>query len=520
MAKALAAAIQGIDYQSRWFWLKACDLLEPNTKVQKVVYEDNNVKSLDDVVVHYQNHPQGQIADYYQVKFHVSQAGALTAEALTQPEFINAESVSLLQRMHNAHCAIGRAKGYRFFLYTPWTIHPDDDLKLVHSNHDGEILWAKLSLSGPRSKVGRIREMWKSHLNIQEGELAALVSCIRLHAGPAIEELGRNLNYRLRSVGLKPVDEHLLVNPYDDLIRKLLVSGRHELTAQSLQDVCLAEGLWDGGPRSDKSRVSVGIRSFTRYAEDLHNQTSQLACVANRFDGRAIKAPELWNSEIFPEITKFVDLAVRPGGRYLLHLDTHSSIAFAAGFLLPSKANVDVAVFQKSLSGGGQVWDCALGTSELERGEWEFADEIINANGTDTILGVSLARDVRDDVRAYVRNQIPNAAGIVNACLAQGPGNIGIVSGPHAYRLAEALIQKVCKVLKDRGKDGRLHVFAAAPNGFMFFIGRLAQSIQKWSIYEYAFESNVMGAYSLGIEHPIAPPSREQLARGIIKEGV
>ncbi|HEO71708.1 MAG TPA: hypothetical protein ENN80_10645, partial [Candidatus Hydrogenedentes bacterium] len=264
MAKAVAARMQGDDYQARWFWLKACDLLEAHTKVEKVVYEDHNVKSLDDVVVYYRDGAQDSLgnqlcADFYQVKFHVTQQGALTALALTLPEFINATDVSLLQRIYNAFRSAPNPRGCRFYLYTPWSVHPDDVLASVCSNRDGQIIIERLAEGSARSKMGKLRKLWREHLGLcDDQELLAFIDRIRLHTGPPIEELGRRLNDRFRGVGMKPVQEHVLSNPYDDLIKKLLVNGVTTMTATDIEGICRSEGLWDGGPRVDTSRVSVG----------------------------------------------------------------------------------------------------------------------------------------------------------------------------------------------------------------------------------------------------------------------
>src|SRR5215213_1958239 len=110
MANAITPRQQGDDYQARFFWLHACRLFQPHTKVARVGFELSRVKSFDDVVVTYAEplcYERGDKigADYFQVKFHVSQAGAFTCDALIDPKFINATSVSLLQRLRAAQLA-------------------------------------------------------------------------------------------------------------------------------------------------------------------------------------------------------------------------------------------------------------------------------------------------------------------------------------------------------------------------------------------------------------------------------
>ena len=103
MAKSVVARQQGDDYQARWFWIQVCRLFEERSKVASVTYESEAPKSFDDVTVAYSSgrcDEEGNplYADFYQVKFHVTQEGALTYESLMDPKFVNATSVSLLER--------------------------------------------------------------------------------------------------------------------------------------------------------------------------------------------------------------------------------------------------------------------------------------------------------------------------------------------------------------------------------------------------------------------------------------
>ena len=108
MAKAIAARIQGDDYQARFFWLQICRLFQTHTKVVQVGYELNDFKSIDDVVVIYSpaiSDGRGGLTsnDYFQIKFHVTQNGVITCQSLIDPKFIGATSFSFLQNVMNAH---------------------------------------------------------------------------------------------------------------------------------------------------------------------------------------------------------------------------------------------------------------------------------------------------------------------------------------------------------------------------------------------------------------------------------
>ncbi len=169
MAMAIAARTAGDDYQARLFWLQACRLLLPRPDgVEQVGFETGGVKAFDDVVTYYVDGHSDEDglplrADYFQVKYHVDAAGALTADSLCDPAFVSGTSVSILQRLldgQREHAPKGT--GVRFVLYTTWDIDSRDDLaKLVR---EGRISWRILSQGGPTSRMGRIREKWRKHL--------------------------------------------------------------------------------------------------------------------------------------------------------------------------------------------------------------------------------------------------------------------------------------------------------------------------------------------------------------------
>src|SRR5688500_8807340 len=107
MANAVIPRIQGDEYQARIFWLEATRLLADPGIVTEVGYEVDGVRGFDDVGVFYDG-PHGSgtdpniRADYFQVKFHVSNAGVFTAASLIDPSFIGAEKFSLLEKLYDA----------------------------------------------------------------------------------------------------------------------------------------------------------------------------------------------------------------------------------------------------------------------------------------------------------------------------------------------------------------------------------------------------------------------------------
>lgn len=387
---------------------------QPHTKVAKVGYELDVVKSFDDVVVNYTEAicaERGEMtsADYYQVKFHVAQAGAFTCEALTNPEFIGATRFSLLQKLRAAQRAFApNGNGCRFIIVSPWIIHPDDTLAKLVSNNGGELrLEVLFNGTGRRGEMGGIRALWREHLELADDEdLLAVLRPLRIYKdAPSLAAIGETLNDRLLAAGLVPVEAGSLVHPYDDLIRKLHAQGSNDFTRDDLQQIARRQGLWSGSPIQREQAAQIGIRSFMRWAEHMEDETEEMLCLVRHFDNRNIRAQELWHRAVFPEINSFLTKCVRVGSSYHLLLDTHASIAFAAGYCLDSKSGADVVPVQRVRS-GREVWKPQPSTISINDSGWSCTDYDSPSECCDVAVAISVTHDVLDDVREFASREL------------------------------------------------------------------------------------------------------------------
>ena len=123
MADAVTARWHGDNYQARVFWENALNLLDDQSCVVEVTFEANGPKSFDDVVVHYEppvarSGPDRVSAEYHQIKWHVETGGRFGYEDLVRPDFIGAKSVSLLQRLKDAHGKVPARESANFLQLT------------------------------------------------------------------------------------------------------------------------------------------------------------------------------------------------------------------------------------------------------------------------------------------------------------------------------------------------------------------------------------------------------------------
>src|SRR5690606_30509995 len=114
----------------------------------------------------------------------------------------------------------------------------------------------------------------------------------------------------------------------------------------------------------------------------------------------------------------------------------------------------------------------------------------------ESALAIGLTHDIKNDVMCFVRESLPSVGHIVLALPVDGPASLAVRDGPHAAKLANQLIQYLRSNGIGLSVKNCVHIFSAAPNGFVFSLGRKMQSVPYWKLYEFDFGSGIVGAYS------------------------
>lgn len=125
------------------------------------------------------------------------------------------------------------------------------------------------------------------------------------------------------------------------------------------------------------------------------------------------------------------------------------------------------------------------------------------SDGFDVAVSLSVANDICADVGMYARRALPAVHRIIHLTLPTGVGNQAVLDGSHAHGLANGLasIAKTHRTAQER--LACLHLFVAAPNALVFFVGQLARSFGACVLYEYDLESNRPGAYEPTLIFPV-----------------
>lgn len=492
----------GFAFQARIFWLKAASLLNLNSHIVRVGFEDGP-SGFDDIWVEYDARSGvqdqfGQRIDIerFQCKWHVN-LGFFTHEQLTDPGYIGAQR-SLLQRARDALEA-DRIDGRHSIvnLTTNHRIDESDPLfkrSLIRTTRHTLHLDRLFDGSTDGSLTGQVRKCWRDHLGMDDEQLGGF--CARLGfelIHDHLDALKWRMADRLTENGLVALEPGSATR-YDNIPWEWAKKGRKQFDRSSFRAACAAEGLLAN--IAPTPVPMFGIKSFERAYDRLEDRCTDTLDLIPYFDGRCIRDLADWGQTLLPKLRNFIGQAVErtPGDRIRLALETHITLAFAAGSVLNTKVRRTVELEQNSPSPA--VWAADDRTSDPAWPRWDFQTCRLDGAGVDIVVAISLTQLVEPKVRAFVAAHLPVAATLLVATPTGGPGQQSVACGAHAEQLAESLANQI-KALRDAapGPTPRTHLFIAAPNAFTFYLGRHFEVMKPLTLYEFDFQSQRGGSY-------------------------
>jgi len=260
--------------------------------------------------------------------------------------------------------------------------------------------------------------------------------------------------------------------------------------------------------------LRLGIRSLTGLGPEMEEAVDRVLDLRRHFDpetpqGRRILDDRLWHEAVFPELREFL-LQARDevGGRRPLYLDVlaHTSIAFAAGYVLESKSGLAITVEQR-VSGGGRLgWRPDDGkTPPPDEPLWIARhDRDLVAGAADRALALAVANPaLGDEVETFVTQTGLEVGRLLELEVAPGAGPRSVLGGEHAMKLAQSVIARV-RGRRPHEREGALHLFLSAPNALAFYLGQLGRSLGRVVLYEYPFgHEKAYGRYRRSLTLPV-----------------
>jgi len=266
--------------------------------------------------------------------------------------------------------------------------------------------------------------------------------------------------------------------------------------------------------RPPEPPLRLGVRSLSGLGEDMEGDVDRLLDLRDRFDpeswqGRRIREDSWWHEKVYPELREFLSRA--RSDRRALHLDfaAHTTIAFAAGYVLESKSGLHVSIRQRT---AGRPLDWFPDDGHVPAGDgplWrDRFDHELEAGSGNRALAVAIANpDLADEVQAFVERTGLQVGRLLELEVAPEAGPRSVRGGEHALRLAQAAVARV-RARRPHERTGALHLFLSAPNAFSFYLGQLARSLGRVALYEYPFgHAEAHGRYLRSLTLP--PPEEE-----------
>jgi len=499
MADAVVARWHGDNYQARVFWENAFNLLLPHSCVVEVTFEANGPKAFDDVVVKYdppvvRSGPERVSAEYTQVKWHVQTGGRFGYEDFIDPDFIGAKSFSLLQRLQQARNTAPATA--RFAFLTTYRVKDGDPLAELISGADKSLLVEKLfdGTTTDRSRMGTVRKCWREHLKLgTDDELRAVIQGLRvLESHRSLEELRAEINIKAQATGVLTCSAADSDFKYDELARQLKVRQLNALTRDVFLQFCHDEGLIVPRALEPDPFLPIAIRSILGPSADIVGAAEEnTLLLTDDFRQRYLQDGIEWQRDIRPKVEAFLRAAVKKSPKLRLILDAHASIAFLAGAVLDLKSAVQTQLVQKGRV-GARIWRADDG-SAATGASFDITEETIGT-GDHLAIAISVAQPVTTHARAYVAAQLSDVRQLISFNLPSGPGQQSVAGGEHAAALAEQISNHI-RAVRAGDPDTLVHIFAAAPNSLLYFLGQHHQAIAPCIVYEFDFDRQAHKTY-------------------------
>lgn len=508
MTRAVAVRREGDSFQARHFWRRAVSLLDPKSPVVGVGFE-MGPKGFDDIWVAYDpNHtnlPVDQfgrplLREHIQCKWHV-RIDDFGYTDLVSPDWINGTSFSLLQRARTAqqaHAPLG--EGSRFKLITNWRVAQNDKLReLIVQGSKTLNLKALFDNSTDRSAVGKIRKLWREHLGIDDRELQYFASTLALDTdATSLDDHRELLNLYLENRGLRRVPANHASFEYDDIAYGWLAQGRIEFNRQTFQDAVKQQNLLEGPV---KHHQVFGVKSFEHPFDKLEERCTQVLDITRHFDERRIREQDEWATKLYPQLSNFLLAAGKENSTVRLVMDTHITLAYAAGSVLNIKSGRHVEIEQRTL--GNAIWSATDSQSDPAWPSWDFELISLGDPSAGMAIAVGLTHDITADVQRYLASNEQPMGLLLVAKPKGGAGAQVVTCGRNAFDLAETLAQAISAHRPVERPD--LHLFVAAPNAFTFFLGQRQTSLGRNTLYEFDFEGENGRSYKASLTLPVAP---------------
>ncbi|MFM1998114.1 MAG: hypothetical protein RL204_61 [Bacteroidota bacterium] len=498
MARAIDARNGGDIYQGRIFWRFALLMLQESNNIVRVEFESDDIKSFDDVVVHFSPSIPSDISSsrisrqYIQVKWHTDLGHVFGYDDLTKADFIHATSFSLLEKLKDGVAKCDDETSF-IFLTNARAKTGDEIRELIRADNRSLKLEVLFNSKTDNSKMGKVRKCWREHLCLTSNDqLTPILRNFSIQEQrDSLDDLKGELIRGFNSLNCNFHDASHSDFRLDAIYAAWRKRDVKSFDRSELIEALEKEGLKIESKMSSKIIPAVWIKSFSGFAPvEFSIPESSTLSLVHLFSQRYIKNVDDWQSVIKPQIQSFTESIALQFQKFNLILDTHLSLSALLGYHLNSKSGREVILYQKGRS--IQYWSS---NDNSKGGEVECDDQYFGTEG-DLVLEISITHNVSHHVNSYITKSGMIVANKISIRPKNGESSVFIGGGEHSI----SIVDQIVRFVRSSGHSKVIHVFAACPSSFMFYFGQSASALGKCILYEFDFEADKIYHKSLTLE--------------------
>jgi hypothetical protein len=470
MANQVAARLAGDDYQHLLAWERILRLLMPRHRVESVTVEDPDAGAVDDVT---SRHEAGaaEADEFLQVKYHVDHRSEYSTAVMLEKK--TAGATSLLQKFYRSWRMLsGTGRVVELRLISNWTWDAADAVKRCISGQNNALTDEFFS-SSAASAVGKAREEWRAHLQVDAGEFEAFARTLRFRLGfDCSDELETHVAERMAFLGLKHDVAALLVGV--GIVRTLVKAGSAPVDKAKLKELLDTYDL-RAAPEEAATTIylsTVKQQQFELPPEFLLDWRAYFEGSDNK-RGHRVLDPVSWNDQMLPELVRLeADLNARGAPRLIRARGlARLSAWFAFGHTFSEVARFIIEVDQQ-----GNLWRTDAQPSTLQVIE-EARETIPNGAAAAVAVGISVTGPLTDDVRTHVRaSASAHELLLLRPDRDLGPGCFQSAADVTAF--ARSAKERIRAFVKEHGAT-RLLLFYFGPLSGACFLGHQLNAVAR-----------------------------------------
>jgi hypothetical protein len=452
---ARGAAVRGDDYQYAVAWVEACRALN-DAGIASVSVEDAGAGQFDDVAVRRTDaHPDR----YFQVKS--SNAGDVAIDERWLTTAATEKGQSPLQHFHRTWKELTeRGRPFELTLLTNRAF--DNGHALIgpaRNNFDCHIRVDEVRQATSRSDLGKARDAWATHLDIDVDELLEFLTVMRWEQAGAEESVREIAKPLMKLAGLRDDDEAVEIGIA--IIRGLVKTGGGPQPPDQLR-----QAIDENNLLASSAQVILAVHAIDRPTSP--NTTHVTIDWLDQFPGEDDRSryraadPAAWTSTFPADLKRArTSLEMYRTRRVLvtgaLRLSTH----FAVGYELADIRRWVLAVDQR-----GEIWttdaDPAPGITAAI-----LAEEPID-QGEGLAVVIALSNDPTEDVHLYVKEQQLPVKTLLTLGPDTGPGGKAVPSNAWLTAWARSARDAVRRAAR---RADHVHLFMNAPASAALMLG-------------------------------------------------